>query len=123
MLKKHLSFVLVILILNLSLASMALANNDSKRQTVEQIKATVSKIGIGSNSRIEIKLYDGTKIKGYVTEITDDDFSVMNEKTKSVVKIPYPQAQQAKKSHKGLAIAGIVIGVVVIIAIVVAGRN
>lgn len=129
MFRKYVSLTMAILVINLAcgLPILASGSNDEKEaKFVKKVKTEVSKLGTGSEARVEVKLKDGTKIKGYVTEITDASFTVMNEKTNSATKIPYPQAKQVKGNNLSngakFAIAvGIIAGLIAILYF--AGRS
>ena len=128
MFRKYVSLMLAILIINLACGVTAFASNsnDEKEDKIaEKLKTKITKIGTGADAKIIVKLKDGTKIKGYVTEITDDSFTVMNKKTNVPAKILYSQAKQVYSNNPqtGLVIFGIVGGIASIIALIFAGRS
>lgn len=104
MFKKYVSLALVGLLLNLTFYSTAMANTEKNAKFAEKIKASIAKLGIGKESRVKVKLRDKTKINGYISEITEDSFTVVNEKTNSVTKIPYSQVKQVKGSNLSLGV-------------------
>lgn len=50
----------------------------------------ISKLGIGQEAKIKVKLKDGTKIKGYITEMSESQFVIIDSKTNQPVPVPYP---------------------------------
>src|SRR5258708_40167602 len=85
MFKKYLTTVLAVLVLNLAFGVTAFAGTDGEKEAkfAEKVKASVAKLGTGKDARVEVKLKDGTKLKGYVSQINENSFVVMNEKTAS----------------------------------------
>jgi len=100
-----------------------------RAQTLAQLKATenarasVLKLGVGRTSRVEIKLNDQSKVKGYISEAGQDTFTVVDLQTGSSQKLTYADVVQVKKLGGGLstgtwliiggaAAAAIVIGVI-----------
>jgi len=65
-----------------------------------------------------IKLRDGKKLKGYVAQIADDHFVVVDVKTSAPTAVPYPQVKQVKGNNLS---TGAQIAIAVIIAVVVIG--
>jgi hypothetical protein len=73
---------------------------------------------VGKEAKVQVKLKDGTKLKGFISEITDDYFVVTNEKDGQSTAIPYPQAKQVKGNNlsTGATIA-IAVGVALLLGI------
>src|ERR1043165_1720722 len=64
---------------------------------------------------VTVKLYDGTKIKGHVTETTDNNFVVTDRKTSQSTSIEYSQVKDVSegigtKTKLRLIIGGVVLG-------------
>ena len=96
---------------------------DSEKETklVEKVKAGITKLGTGPNARIEVKLRDKTKLRGYVSELSDGHFVVVDEKTGAATQVAYPQVKQVRGNNlsTGAKIAiGIGIAVFIIIGVV-----
>ena len=66
------------LVLNLAIAPSAFASGNPEKEAkfAEKVKTNIAKLGTGPEAKVEIKLKDGTKIKGYVTEASVDKFVV-----------------------------------------------
>ena len=85
----------------------------------EKVKAGIGKLGTGTDARIEVKLRDKTKLKGYISEAGEDSFVVVDEKTGAASTVAYSQVKQVKGNNLSTA-AKIAIGVgVILIPIVV----
>lgn len=77
-----------------------------------KIKANVVKRGTGENKRVVVKRLDGTKLKGYISQTSEDSFTLTDSKTKQSNLIAYRDVTQVKGSglSKGAKI-GIAVGV------------
>ncbi|MGH9945787.1 MAG: hypothetical protein ACRD6X_01140 [Pyrinomonadaceae bacterium] len=117
MFKKHLIIMLIVGLLNLLFASAAAAGtNDAKRKAVAaKVKASITKLGTGPNAKVEVKLYDKTKIKGYISQITDDGFVVVDSNSNLQTEVPYSNAKQVRGNNLSTGVK-ILIGVGIIIA-------
>ena len=126
MLKKYLTLILTILVINLSFSAVAFADTKVEKEAkfAEKVKANVTKLGTGKDAKVEVKLKDGTKIKGYIRQIYEGSFVVIDDKTGASTEIPYPQVKQAKgKSDTYYFVFGIV-GIAALIALlIVAGKS
>ncbi len=121
MVTKTISYILIGLLLNLCfLQTTALA--ESKEVKTAKVKSEIIKLGVGKESKIKVKLFDKTEISGYISEINEGAFTVVNEKSNSAVEVPYPQVKQVKGSNKsnGVKVAiglGILLAIVFVIAL------
>ena len=74
---------------------------------------------MGNNARVEVKLRDKTKVKGNVSAITPDSFTVTDCKTGTTNTVAYNEVDEVKKAGGGLStktwliIGGAVVGTVV----------
>lgn len=109
MFKKYFTVIVTVLVVNLFLCNVAFAK-ETNLERAEKTKAAIAELGTGTDAKVQVKLYDGTKIKGYVTEVNSTGFSVMNEKTKTINEVPYPAAKQVKGNNLSTG-AKIAIGV------------
>jgi predicted regulator of Ras-like GTPase activity (Roadblock/LC7/MglB family) len=122
MIKKWLSFALTCLLLiavNSSLIS-AQAKTENDASSIAKIKAVVAERGTGENKRVEVKMLDGTKRKGYISQAGEDSFTLTDSETKQADLIAYRDVAKVKnRASKGDKIAlGIVAGAGVVGAIV-----
>lgn len=71
--------------------------------SVEMIRSDVAKLGVGKNAKVKVKLRDGSKLEGYVSETTKESFTVVHFKTGSSTTIPFPDVSQVSRPGKGLS--------------------
>lgn len=117
--------LLVVLLVNLALAPSVFAKTKGNKEAefIEKLQANLQKQGVGVDSKIKVKLLDGTKLKGYISEINAERFTVVDEKTGQSVPVAYPQVKQAQgnnwnaRRYIGLAV---VIGIFVVLIVAVA---
>ena len=126
---KIVSLLLVCLMINVAGVSLAFAS-DSKdkkiakrerkiRKRAAKIKKGVRKLGVGKDSVVKVKLRNKTKIKGYISQIADNSFTVTDKNGKATV-IEYNKAKQVRGNNlsKGAWIAiGVGIGAAAVIII------
>jgi hypothetical protein len=116
MFKKVLSLALVGFLLSVAGLRPGYARSKEEKATrfAEKVKEGISKVGTGAEARIEVKLWDKTKLKGYVSEAGEDSFVIVDEKTGGTSTVTYAQVKQVKGQHLSTA-AEIAIGVGVIL--------
>ena len=124
MIEKCLSFALICLLLitaNFSLVS-AQTKTDKTAFSIDRIKTDVAKRGTGENKRVEVKMLDGTKRKGYISQADEDSFTLIDSKTDQAVSLAYGDVTQVKKAGpKGDTIALWIIGGAAAVGAVVLG--
>src|ERR1044071_1133228 len=83
MLKRILAVVLVGLLINMVSISSAYAGSKEEEQArfFEKVKKNIVKLGTGADAWVEIKLRDKTKLRGYISEVGEDSFVVVDAKT------------------------------------------
>jgi len=72
-------------------------------QYAEQARVKVQNVGTGQKARVEVKLRDNTKLKGYVSQAGADSFTVTDAKTGAATTVAYADVAQVKKSGGGLS--------------------
>jgi hypothetical protein len=119
--KKLIVSTLTVLVLNLFLSASVFADTREEKDVklADKIKSNIERLGSGQDARVEVKLKDGTKVKGYVAQIGETSFSVMPDNSASATTVPYPAAKQVKGNNlsTGVKIA-IGVGIVVVILII-----
>lgn len=89
-------------------------------QAIEKTRAKVQKLGIGQDARVEVKLRDNTKVKGYISASSQDSFTVTDSKTGASQAIAFADAAEVKKQGGGLStrswiiIGGVAAAVVIV---------
>lgn len=128
MFKKYLTLIIAVLVINFSLGASVFAGGKEEKQTkfAVKVKASVAGLGTGKDALVSVKLKDGTRLKGYVSEITDDYFSVLNPETGTATAVNYRNAKQVKGNNlsNGVKIAlGIGLIAAFVVIVIVAGRS
>ena len=101
-------------------ATAAPAGKDAQ-QTAEQARAKVRQIGVGSKARVEVKLRDKTKLKGYVSAAdSEDSFTVTDPKTGTSRTVAYNEVEKVNKPGGGLSTRGwVILGAAATAAVIV----
>jgi hypothetical protein len=82
--RKYLTLALVALLLQTLVgipAVNAKTQAEKNAQTLEQVKVKVARLGVGEKARVTVKFKDGTKLKGYISQVKDEEFIVRERKT------------------------------------------
>jgi hypothetical protein len=112
--------VLVAVLLNITCPSPALAGSSPEKEArfAQKVKKEIAKLGAGPAARVDLKLRDKTKLKGYISEVGDQSFSVVDDKTGSATTVTYSQVKQVKGNNLSTG-AKIAITIVIILAVAV----
>lgn len=116
--------MLVVGLLNLFPVSAFSRESDRRTDRAEKIKAEIARLGTGFEAKIELKLYEGAKVKGYITGITADYVIVSDSKTALATEVPYSNIKQVRGNNlsRGVKIA-IGVGIILLIGILVATQT
>ena len=133
MLKKVLSLVLSGLLINAVAVSSTYARpQDDQARNIEKVKENVRKLGVGEDARVEVKLHDGRKLKGYIQEAGEDTFTLIDSKSGTAMTVAYSQVKELKGTNrstaakvginvaKGVGIVAAVAGIALLLGIVIA---
>jgi preprotein translocase subunit SecF len=123
MFKRILSVALVAALLSVvgpAPARAAASKSKAEKEAVfvARLKEGVAKLGTGTAARVEVKLKDKTKLKGYVSEVGDEAFTVVDAKTGTSTRVAYPQVQKVK-GHNLSTGAKVAIGLGAVVAVLV----
>ena len=93
--------IIVILVVNLAVVPFVFASDTTEKEAkfAEKVKAEIIKLGVGTDARIKVKLKDGTKLKGYISEIKEDNFTVVDTKSGNATSVAYSNAKQIKGNN------------------------
>lgn len=102
MFKKYFAFLLSVLVLTLSLT---LPQNISAQtpSSIEKTRSKVQSLSVNRDKKIEVKLKDNTKYKGFITSVDPDSFTVSDAKTSQSQKFSYAEVQDVKKAGGGIS--------------------
>jgi Flp pilus assembly protein TadB len=124
MLKRLLSLTLAVLLLHAVNATpvLAFAQASQGERRVEKVKANVAKRA-GKKSRVTVKLQDGSKLKGSITQAGEDSFTLTDSRTGQTSTLAYQDVTEVKGqglslTAKILIVAGIALVVFVIVVVV-----
>ena len=129
MLKRILSLALMAALMNVAgVASLRAAPQDDKEAAlVAKMRSNILKLGVGPKANVELKLNDGTKHKGYIIEVHDEHFMVVNRKTNVISTINYRDIKQIRGKNdltaarigldvvKGAAVVAGVVGALMLV--------
>ncbi len=122
MIKKCLNFSLIcfLLVTASPLFISAQTRTDNTDSTIAKVKTAVQKRGTGENKRVEVKMLNGTKLKGYISQANEDSFTLVDAKTKQPSSIAYRDVTKvSNRLTKGDKITvGIVAGAGIAAAVV-----
>jgi len=114
--KKYFAILLSVMVTALSFSFTT--NAQTTAADVQQTRAKVQTLAVNRDKKVEVKLKDTTKVKGYITAVDQDSFAVSNTATGSGETIAYTDVVDIKKSGGGfstkswLIIGGVAAGVV-----------
>jgi hypothetical protein len=106
MYKRILRGALAVLLVNLSCyAPVTAASKPQESQSAAKVKAAV-KIGADSGGPVKVTLRDGTRLKGYISEASEEDFVIANYESGTTTRLEYLQVKEVKriKSRRGLSV-------------------
>lgn len=117
---KVLSLALIVILSNLVgfTSTVSGTTTEKESQFADRVKASIAKLGTGPEARVELKLRDGTKLKGYIAEIAADHFVVADAKTGVTTAVQYPQVKKVKGNNLSTG-AQIAIAAIVALAVIV----
>ncbi|HEX7312345.1 MAG TPA: hypothetical protein VF297_00240 [Pyrinomonadaceae bacterium] len=96
------------------------AQTQEATRSAEQARATVRKLGVSPKRRVEVKLQDGTRLKGSISAAGQDDFTITDAKTGTPRTLAYADVARVKESGGGLSTrTWIIIGAAAVTAIIV----
>ena len=110
--KKLISFSLVALLLHAAgaMPNLAVAQSSQGESRVERVRADVAKRGVGKKARVTVKLENGSKLKGYISQAGDDSFTLTDSETGQAKTLAYGDVTQVKKQGGLSMVAKIGIG-------------
>ena len=112
MLKTHLSFLVAVMLLLVTVPQPTIAKQTSNQApTLETIKSKVARIGVGAKAKATIKMKNGTKVKGYIAQVQEDDFVIRDRKTDAPTTIRYVDVLKVEENRGHSTARNIGIGV------------
>jgi hypothetical protein len=101
---KILSLTLIALLINMFMLVLPVRAGaqvvEPKTRNAERVKENVRKLGSREAARLELKLWDGRKLKGYLREAGEDDLTVVDVKTSAATTLTYEQVKQVTSGER-----------------------
>jgi hypothetical protein len=102
--KKTLAIMLAGLLLATNFGSQTVqAETLDDAQLVVKTRASILRMGTGEKARVEIKLRDETKLKGYISQAGADSFTLTDARTGASSTVAYSDVAQVKRTGGGLS--------------------
>jgi hypothetical protein len=126
MLRKLLTMIVAFLVLTaVSVHPVAAATKAEKEaRFAGKVKTEIEKLGLGRDTRVEVKLRDKTRLKGFISEAGENGFVVTDLKTGASNTVAYADVSQVKGNNmsSGAKIAigiGIGVGVTILVLLII----
>jgi len=116
--KKFLSLMLIGFLLNLFFYTSTPANSlEKEARNTRKVKSEIMKLGSGTQSKVKLKLRDNSQLSGYINEIGENSFTVIESQTGKATEISYSKVKKAwgknfstgQKILIGIAIAYVIL--------------
>ena len=102
MLKRTLVVIVAAVMLSASFG-LQTARAQAADPASEKARAAALKAGVGEKAKVEVRLRDETKVKGYISEASADSFTVMDSKTGAARTFAYSEVSEVKNRGGGLS--------------------
>jgi hypothetical protein len=113
----------------LAMPILAVAKTVQVESRVEKVKADVARRGTGKKVRVTVKLQDGSKLKGYISQAEDGSFTLTDSKTGQDRTLAYRDVAQVKKQG-GMSVGaklgiglGIAVGALALVYVIGCGND
>jgi hypothetical protein len=113
MLKIWLSLVLIYALVFTAAPVLAASRADAQAQSAEQVKTKVEQLGTGERARANVRLKNGTKLKGYIQQAGENEFVLRDKDTGASTKLLYSDVAkiERRKGHSTAKWVGIGVGI------------
>ncbi len=120
MLRKLLALALSIILVHTYAVAPLQANTQigSKPSRVEEIRSRIAVAGVSSEKTVEVRLKDGTRLKGHITNIQEDSFDlsvVPNGEKKSILYSDVSKVGTSWSTKRVVLVLGFVVGTLIAI--------
>lgn len=122
MFRKYISAILITVIL-IQAGSYVVFAQDKSAKKIEQLKEKLDKLGTGEKARVGVILKNGSKVKGYVSQVNANSFVVTDEKSAATTEIQFSDVNKlagrnmstGTKIALGFGIAAVALALLVLI--------
>jgi len=102
LIKKQLAVFLSVFITAVSFA-LPLTTQAQSTNEINNTRSKVQTLSVKRDKKVEVKLRDKTKYKGYITAVDADSFTVTDVKTSALQRISYTDVVDVKKASGGIS--------------------
>ena len=102
MIKKYLAVLLVGVIAAINLLNPATTFAQTAMDQAKT-KSKVQTFSLNRDNKVEVKLRDSTKYKGYISAVESDSFTLTDSKTGTSQKFAYSEVEDVKKVGGGIS--------------------
>lgn len=89
-------------------------------RAAEESRAAVQRLGVGTKTRVEVRLQDGTKLRGHISAAGEETFAIMDSKTSAPRTVAYADVARVKKTGGGQAAwTWVIIGAAAVATVIV----
>ena len=91
---------------------------DEEARQVAKVKANVAERGAGQKARVTVKLRNKTEVKGYISQVGEDSFTITDSKTGHTSTVDYRDVTQVKgkgRSTDAKIVRTVAIGAIVVV--------
>ena len=111
MFRTFLSLLLIgFLMQGLWVAPVLAAQTDAGAQAIEKVRLKVAKLGTGDKARATVRMKDGRKIKGFISQAGANDFTVRDRKTGEPTLIQYGDVSKVEDNRGNNILRNVLIG-------------
>jgi hypothetical protein len=100
----------------------ASSNSEEDAKAAAKVKSALAKPGPGPDARAESKLLDKTKLKGYLSQLSDDQFMVAEGRAGAVARIAHPQIKKVTGRNHLAGDTVLAIVILVVLFAVIGGQ-
>ena len=112
MFRSFLSLALVGLMMQgFNVAPVFAAQRNDETESIEKVRLKAAKLGVGDKARVTVRMKDGTKIKGFITQAGANDFTVRDRKTGDPTTILYRDVAKLEDNRGHSTLRNVLIGV------------
>ncbi len=120
-------FLLTIMMLGTVMAPAAMAKSKEEKLVAHttKVRTAILRLGVGEETRVSVRLYDKSRLSGYISRANDSSFEVTDLTTGAQTDVPYQDVKQVKGQNLStgatIAIAaGIAVGVTLLVLYLIA---
>jgi len=105
--------ILLVGLLVLGASSAPVLASQTNDDAIEKVRLKVAKIGVGDKAKVTVRMKDGTKVKGFITQAGANDFTVRSRQTGDPTTILYRDVLKLEDNRGHSTARNIAIGVAI----------